>query len=127
MVITAAPEPVTVRVHWPNWGEFFNAVLGGIGTDYMRQDGLTTIDWAFNAGRFTLSLIERMESRLDRLEGYLQRDEQRELVQRRKHQEQSGLLPEWPLRPAPPPARTVSPPPSSRAPEGQSPSMPRSE
>jgi len=38
-------------------------------------------DLTFNAGRFASSIVERFEGRLDRLEGYLNRDEQRELDQ----------------------------------------------
>ena len=38
-------------------------------------------DWTFNAGRVTLGLIERVEGRFARLEGYLRRDERRELDQ----------------------------------------------
>jgi multiple sugar transport system substrate-binding protein len=49
VVITPAPEPVIVRVCWPDWGEFFNNALARIGAEYMKQDSLTTIEWVFDA------------------------------------------------------------------------------
>ena len=48
------------------------AVVSGLGATAMT-------DWIFNSGRLTIAFLDSVNSRLDRLEGYLKRDEQREL------------------------------------------------
>jgi DNA-binding NtrC family response regulator len=58
------------------------AVVSGLGATAMA-------DWALNSSRLTIAFIDGLNSRLDRLEGYLKRDEQREL-DRSGREEQGG-------------------------------------
>jgi len=55
----------------------FLAVAAGLGS-------VAAADWALNASRLTTGVFAQLSTQLSRIEGYLQRDEQREMEKERK-------------------------------------------